>query len=90
MNTLLVSYLLDNPEADYPKISAQIKKYPDWAKIFQRVWMVKTSKSCRRVRTELSDSIEGKGKIIVINITDSAWASYCLDDDINEWMKDNV
>lgn len=90
MNTLYITYLLDDTDVDYSKISARIKKYPDWAKIMSRSWIIRTSKSSKTVRSELSNSIDGKGKILVINISDSAWASYRLGDEINEWLKEKV
>lgn len=90
MNSLFITYLLDDTSESYDKISTQIKQYDDWAKVFSRAWIVRTNKSSRRVRTELSDAIDGHGEILVINITDSAWASFRLDMGINEWMKTNV
>lgn len=90
MNTFLITYTLDNSTESYNKISSQLKKYPNWAKLFARVWMIKTSRSSKRVRDELSDAINGKGKIVVINITDSAWATYNINDNVLKWMKDNI
>lgn len=90
MNTFLITYTLDNSTESYNKISSQLKKYPNWAKLFARVWMIKTSRSSKRVRDELSDAINGKGKIVVINITDSAWATYNINDNVLNWMKDNI
>ena len=46
--------------------------------------------SSKRVRDELADAIEGKGQIVVINITDSAWATYRINDTMLDWMKKNV
>jgi len=90
MNTFLITYTLDNSTESYNKISSQLKKYPNWAKLFARVWMIKTSRSSKRVRDELSDAINGKGKIVVVNITDSAWATYNINDNVLKWMKDNI
>ena len=90
MNTLLVTYALDNSTETYPKISHRLKRYPDWAKLFNRAWIIKTSKSSRTVRDELTETIEDKGKIVVINITDSAWAVSKMDSNILDWMKENI
>lgn len=90
MNTYLVTYTLDNSDESYPKISARLKRYPNWAKLFARTWVIKTSRSSKRVRDELAEAIEGEGKIIVINISDSAWATYKMDDRLIDWLKSNV
>ena len=68
MNTLFVTYALDDAVESYSKISSKLKRYPD----------------------ELSEVIENKGKIVVINITDSAWATYRIDNDLLCWMKENI
>lgn len=90
MNTYLVTYTLDNSDESYPKISTRLKLYPNWAKLFARTWVIKTSRSSKHVRDELAEAIEGKGKIMVINITDSAWATYKMDDKLIDWLKSNV
>lgn len=90
MNTFLVTYTLDDSSESYTKISTRLKRFPNWAKLFARVWIIKTARSSKRVRDELVDVIEGKGKIVVINITDSAWATYSIDENILEWMKENI
>lgn len=90
MNTHIVIYQLDDSSADYGLISRKIKTYPNWAKLYPRMWLIRTNKSTRSVRTELSDAIDGRGSIVVINITDSSWSSYRLDDDLVTWMKEHV
>ncbi len=42
------------------------------------------------MRDELIEAIDGKGQIVVINITDSAWATYRIDEDMLDWMKENI
>ena len=90
MNTLFVTYALDDAVESYSKISSKLKRYTDWVKLFNRAWIIKTNKSSRKVRDELSEVIENKGKIVVINITDSAWATYRIDNDLLCWMKENI
>lgn len=90
MRTFLVTYNLDDSSESYGAISSKLKSYPNWAKVFSRVWIIRTSHSSKRVRDELVDAIEGKGKIVVINITDSAWATYRINDEMLEWMKANI
>lgn len=90
MNTHIVVYRLDDSSSDYRLISRKIKAYPNWAKIFARTWLIRTNKSTKTVRSELSEVIDGRGSIVVINITDSAWSSFRLEDDMVTWMKEHV
>lgn len=90
MNTFFVTYALDNAAESYPIISSRLKHYPNWAKLFNRAWIIKTHKSSRTVRDDLSEAIHDKGKVVVINITNSAWAVSGLDSDMLNWMKENI
>lgn len=90
MNTHFVTYSLDNPSESYDIISSHLKQFHNWAKLFSRAWIIKTTRSSRSVRDELVDVINNKGKVVVINITDSAWATYGINPDLVEWMKDNI
>lgn len=90
MNTYFVTYTLDDNQASYTALSKRLKHYPNWAKLFARAWIIKTSRPSKRVRDELIEAIEGKGQIVVINITDSAWATYRIDENMLDWMKENI
>lgn len=90
MNTLFVTYALDDPVISYSKISERLKRYPDWIKLFDRAWIIKTRQSSLKVRDDLVNSIASRGKIVVINITDSAWATFDIDKDFLSWMKENI
>ncbi len=89
MNTYFITYTLDD-QSSYTVLSRRLKRYPDWAKLFARAWIIKTTKSSKRVRDELIEAIDSKGQIVVINITDSSWATYRIDEDMLDWMKENV
>lgn len=89
MNTYFITYTLDN-EASYIALSNRLKRYPNWAKLFARAWIVRSYRSSKRVRDDLFEAIEGKGQVVVINITDSAWATYRIDENILGWMKENI
>ena len=89
MNTYFVTYTLDD-QSSYTTLSMQLKQYLNWAKLFGRAWIIKTTRSSKRVRDELIEAIDGKGQIVVINITDSAWATYRINEDMLDWMKENI
>ena len=54
------------------------------------MWIIRSPYSSSKVRDILSKTIDRKGEIIVINITDAAWATHRIDKKITEWMKENV
>lgn len=90
MNTYFITYFLDNSDETYQKISHRLRSYPKWAKLFARAWFIRTRRSANRVRDELVDAIEGKGQVIVIDISDSAWSTFKIDEEIIRWMKENI
>ena len=55
-----------------------------------RAWINQYISFFKKVRDELVEAIEGKGQVVVINITDSAWATYDIDENLLEWMKENI
>ena len=89
MNTYFVTYTLDD-QSSYPALSKLLTRFPNWVKLFARTWIIKSSLSSKRVRDKLIDAIDGNGQIVVINITDSAWATYRINEDILNWMKENI
>lgn len=89
MNTYFVTYTLDD-QSSYIALSNRLKRYPNWGKLFARAWIIKTAKPSQKVRDELIEAIDGNGQIVVINITDSAWATYRINEDVLDWMKANI
>lgn len=89
MNTYFVTYTLDD-QSSYPALSKRLKRFPNWVKLFARTWIINSSLSSKRVRDKLIDAIDGNGQIVVIDITDSAWATYRINEDILNWMKENI
>lgn len=90
MKSKLIIYKLDNFKTDYQLISDKIKLYPDWVKLMERTWIIKTKKSSKTIRTELTAEIENRGKIFVIDVTGMPWSSYSLDKGATEWLKENL
>lgn len=90
MKSYIVVYQLENSSNDYSKISEKLKSYSGWAKPFDRTWLIKTDKSAVEIRNELASSIERRGSIMVIRISEAAWATSRVQTNINDWMHENV
>lgn len=89
MNKLLISYDLWWPEtsSDYKELIDKIKSYWDYKKWLESFRFIKTKKSSADVRDELKPLLDKNDKLIVINITNSWWASCRLPSDVTDWLK---
>lgn len=92
MKTLLISYDLMSPETreDYEELIDYIKSFTKWAKPLLSVWLVKTNKSCSKVRDEIKLKTDSNDKILVMNVTGVSWASRGLSKKTTTWMKSNL
>lgn len=81
MNRILVSF---NIPAD--QVSSYMKQFPRWAKVFDDIWIVRTTKSHIEVRDDLKQKFPGS-KILTMDVTQSAWATLNISDEVNKWLK---
>lgn len=75
MKRLLISYDLVQPGQDYDKLISYLENYTH-AKPLYSVWVIKTSKSPKRVKNEIVDLIDQNDKVIVVDTTGKAAAWY--------------
>ena len=61
-----------------------------WARVLPTTWILKSSESVGDIRSRLSKSINGEGKILVVKVTNAAWATYDVLAEVTDWMKKNV
>lgn len=71
-------------------LNTYLESYSDWARLFNNTWIVKTIKSLSEVRSEVRNYLPSTSKIIVIDITESGWATYNFTENITNWMKKNI
>ena len=90
MKTFLVTYSLNSYTKYYEPLSERLKGFPRWAKILPRTWIIRSSIPIDRIRNILSNRIKGEGQILVIEVSNSKWAAFDVDEDVAEWMKKNV
>lgn len=68
-----------------------IKENRLWARITDNVWCVKEDELTKTadIRDNLNSKliIQPSEKLMVLNITKSAWASYNLPKDVADWLK---
>ena len=69
-----------------------IKEDRQWARITDNVWCVKENEITKTadMRENLNSKlqIQSSEKLMVLNITKSAWASYNLPKEVADWLKE--
>lgn len=90
MKTFLVTYTLESFNDSFSVISKRIKEYPKWARISQYAWLIQPDKSVSDVRSELKTAINEKGTILVIDVSSATWATFAINKQVTDWMKENL
>ncbi len=90
MESFLISFHLNNQE-DYAKVSEQIRSYPKWARIVDNVWIVLSDNKLTEIRESISSLIDSNGgSVLVVKVTHAAWATYSVEKEVTDWMKENI
>jgi hypothetical protein len=89
MNTYLISYDLIRGR-DYERLIQAIKDYPNWAKPLESLWLIKTSETVAQVRDRLINHVDADDKIFVIDVTGRAWGTYNVNNEVIDWIKNNL
>ena len=93
MNIYLITFGFLKNEERAKSIVDIIKEYGQWARITPYSWCIKAED----LKTaEIRDSIISKftlqdgERLMVLNITDSPWASYNLPKPVADWLKEKA
>ena len=69
-----------------------LKENRPWARITETVWCVKEEDNIKTadIRDNLNSKLvlQASERLMVVNITKSAWASYYLPREVAEWLKE--
>lgn len=87
MNRLLISYDLVTPGRDYNNVFQYLKSFPKWVKPLRSLWVIKTSKSCEKVRDELVNLVDRNDRILVVDITGCGAAWYNIAE--TNWIRNS-
>lgn len=87
MNAFLLSFINNDQDE---QIAKAMDIFPDWARLNNRTWIVLSNKKSTDVRSIVLEKTNQPVQFIVINITNSAWASHGIDKEITTWMKDRI
>lgn len=90
MNIYLISFwIVDENRAR--SMVGFIKEYGKWARISPSSWCIKADDlKTADIRNNLNQKLPllDNERLIVFNVTNSAWASYNLPENVADWLKD--
>ena len=91
MNIFLITFQMADEDRSRSMVN-YIKEYGVWARITNTTWCIKTTdKTTADIRDNLNSkyALQNNERLMVVNITNSPWASYYLPKDVAEWLKDD-
>ncbi len=89
MNTYLVSYDLITPGQKYKDVGDLLRSFPNWAKVLESTWIIKTPQTAVQVRDRISQVTDSNDKIFVIAVgKEAAWTN--LPENLTKWLKENL
>ena len=83
--------IFQSDEADVRnQLVERIKRLGSWARISYNAWCIKSDcKNTVDIRDTLKDLLSNnRERLLVLNITDSAWASYYIPKEVTSWLKE--
>lgn len=90
MNLYLITFSIEDKGRNRSMIE-YIKEYGQWARITPSSWCIKAEDlKTAEIRDNLNSKLplqEGE-RLMVLNITNSAWASYNVPKSVADWLKD--
>lgn len=89
MKSFLISFKLQE-QSRYDNVSSVIRTFPKWACIMDNVWIVCSDEKLVDIREKISNAMDGRGVVIVLNISGNSWGTYAVSKEVTDWMKENI
>jgi hypothetical protein len=90
MSCYLITFQIED-SVSYDAIAAKIRTNPKWARVMRNVWIIQTELKMTDVRESISVIIgNNRGSVMVMEVSNAAWATYSVDKEITDWMKNNI
>jgi hypothetical protein len=90
MRMLLVGYDLNRPGQDYPKLTQALKSYGTWWHHLDSTWLIRTGDTVTAVRDRLGALIDSGDELLVLDVTNSNWATKGLGKDAVDWLHSHL
>lgn len=90
MTTYLITYDLNRPGKDYPRLYETIKSLSSaWWHHLDSTWFIVSSLPASVIRDALKTVVDSTDVVLVIKVA-LPWASYNLTDKASSWLKNNI
>lgn len=86
MSTFMVGYDLKKPDQDYRDPIDYLKSLGTWWHYLDSTWLVVSQMSAAELRDRLKTQTGPSDELLVINVTDDAWASTGFSTEANGWL----
>ena len=90
MSVYLVTFQMTDRDRSQSMVQF-IKEYGIWARITDTTWCIKaTDKTTADIRDNLNAKfvLQSNERLMVVDITNSHWASYYLPKEVTDWLKE--
>ena len=82
------SYLITFKSENKNQIIKHITSFPGYAKIKEDVWIIQTNMKHKELRDNFNSLLkEGVDLLFVIDVTEQAWASLNIPNEVSNWLK---
>lgn len=91
MNIYLITFQMAEARRSESMVNC-IKEYGLWARITPSTWCIKAANlTTAEIRDNLNSKmpLQNNERLMVVNMTNSPWASYYLPKEVAEWLKDD-
>ena len=83
-----ISYDLNKPKQNYPKLYEAIKSFGNWCHPLDSTWFVVSSLSALDIANKLWAQMDSNDSLIVARVSSAAWVG--LSKEVADWLKENV
>lgn len=87
MSVILITYDLNRPGQNYPKIKEYIDKFA-WAKLSESSYAIETNKTPNQVFSDLKNCIDSNDTLYVITLT-APWDGRGRPE-VNQWLSERL
>ena len=89
VRTIQVICDLSKPGREYSGLLEYLSSFNSWTRALDSMWLIRTSKSEETVRDELMRFLDSNDRVVVLDVTEDAWAANFTSDSTN-WMYSNM
>jgi hypothetical protein len=90
MATFLISYDLHKPGRDYSELYRAIGATGSFAHPLESVWLVTYNGTTAQLRDALMKHVDSNDDLLVAQLVPGTWATYGVNAEAREWMRNNA